>query len=56
MSYFLSYCLGCMRIIKEHLNCWQSKTEIKAEVFHGIKEVGSVLYWMGLLDIVLVSS
>ncbi|XP_071924433.1 protein PIR-like isoform X1 [Coffea arabica] len=44
---------GCMRIIKEHLNCWQSKTEIKAEVFHGIKEVGSVLYWMGLLDIVL---
>ncbi|XP_071922837.1 protein PIR [Coffea arabica] len=44
---------GCMRIIKEHLNCWQSKTEIKAEVIHGIKEVGSVLYWMGLLDIVL---
>lgn len=44
---------GCMRIVKEHLNCWQSKTEIKEEVLHGIKEIGSVLYWMGLLDIVL---
>ncbi|KAL3504109.1 hypothetical protein ACH5RR_033950 [Cinchona calisaya] len=44
---------GCMRIVKEHLNCWQSKTEVKVEVLHGIKEIGSVLYWMGLLDIVL---
>lgn len=44
-----------MRIIKEHLNCWQSKSEVKSEVLRGIKEIGSVLYWMGLLDIVLVS-
>ncbi|KAI5667752.1 hypothetical protein M9H77_17605 [Catharanthus roseus] len=44
---------GSMRIIKEHLNCWQSKSEVKSEVLRGIKEIGSVLYWMGLLDIVL---
>ncbi|GAA0138862.1 scaffold/adaptor protein [Lithospermum erythrorhizon] len=44
---------GCMRIVTEHFSCWQSKSELKAEVLHGIKEVGSVLYWMSLLDIVL---
>ncbi|KAI9186420.1 hypothetical protein LWI28_017065 [Acer negundo] len=43
---------GCMRIVKEHLN-WGAKSELKAEVLRGIKEIGSVLYWMGLLDIVL---
>jgi cytoplasmic FMR1 interacting protein len=43
---------GCKRLIKEHLK-WQSKSEMKAEVIRGIKEIGSVLYWMGLLDIVL---
>ncbi|KAL4637811.1 hypothetical protein ACB092_03G103200 [Castanea dentata] len=43
---------GCMRLVKEHLN-WGKKTELKAEVLRGIKEIGSVLYWMGLLDIVL---
>ncbi|XP_057961158.1 protein PIR isoform X1 [Malania oleifera] len=43
---------GCMRLIKENLN-WGTKSELKAEVLHGIKEIGSVLYWMGLLDIVL---
>ncbi|KAL7586887.1 hypothetical protein Lser_V15G35727 [Lactuca serriola] len=43
---------GCMRLVKELLK-WQSKTELKAEILHGIKEVGSALYWMGLLDIVL---
>lgn len=43
---------GCMRLIKENLN-WGTKTELKAEVLRGIKEIGSVLYWMGLLDIVL---
>lgn len=43
---------GCMRHIKEQLN-WTSKTELKLEVLHGIKEIGSILYWMGLLDIVL---
>ncbi|KAF3667355.1 putative leucine-rich repeat transmembrane protein kinase [Capsicum annuum] len=43
----------CMRLAKEHLSCWHSKSELKAEVLCGIKEIGSVLYWMGLLDIVL---
>ncbi|XP_028053953.1 protein PIR [Camellia sinensis] len=43
---------GCLRLVKEHLN-WGSKSELKAEVLRGIKEIGSVLYWMGLLDIVL---
>lgn len=45
---------GCMRLVKEQLN-WGTKSELKAEVLHGIKEIGSILYWMGLLDIVLVS-
>ncbi|CAI9755823.1 unnamed protein product [Fraxinus pennsylvanica] len=44
---------GCMRIVKEHLNCWHSKSELKAEALRGIKEIGSVLYWMSLLDIVM---
>lgn len=44
-----------MRLVKEHLN-WETKSELKAEVLHGLKEIGSVLYWMGLLDIVLVSN
>ncbi|CAK7341255.1 unnamed protein product [Dovyalis caffra] len=43
---------GCMRVVKGNLN-WGSKSELKAEVLRGIKEIGSVLYWMGLLDIVL---
>lgn len=43
---------GCMRLVKEHLN-WGTKSELKAEVLRGIKEIGSVIYWMGLLDIVL---
>ncbi|KAJ9553196.1 hypothetical protein OSB04_017241 [Centaurea solstitialis] len=43
---------GCMRLVKELLK-WQSKAELKTEILHGIKEVGSALYWMGLLDIVL---
>lgn len=46
--------LGCMRLINEQLN-WGKKAELKAEVLAGIKEIGSVLYWIGLLDIVLVS-
>lgn len=52
MDYFYT---GCVRLVKEHLN-WETKSELKAEVLHGIKEIGSVLYWMGLLDIVLVSN
>jgi hypothetical protein len=43
-----------MRVVKENLN-WGTKSELKAKVLRGIKEIGSVLYWMGLLDIVLVS-
>ncbi|CAM8960325.1 unnamed protein product [Rhodiola kirilowii] len=43
---------GCTRLVKEQLN-WGSKSEIKLEVLRGIKEIGSVIYWMGLLDIVL---
>ncbi|KAL6988945.1 hypothetical protein U1Q18_014695 [Sarracenia purpurea var. burkii] len=43
---------GCLRLVKEHLN-WGSKSELKTEVLRGIKEIGSVLYWMGLLDIVM---
>ncbi|CAN1233835.1 Protein PIR [Linum perenne] len=43
---------GCMRLVKESLT-WGTKSELKAEVLRGIKEIGSVLYLMGLLDIVL---
>ncbi|XP_031382066.1 protein PIR [Punica granatum] len=43
---------GCMRLINEQLN-WGKKSELKAEVLSGIKEIGSVLYWIGLLDNVL---
>lgn len=43
-----------MRLVKEQLN-WGTKSQLKAEVLRGIKEIGSVLYWLGLLDIVLVS-
>uniref|UniRef100_A0A2P2KUD7 Protein PIR n=1 Tax=Rhizophora mucronata TaxID=61149 RepID=A0A2P2KUD7_RHIMU len=43
---------GCMRLVKENLN-WGTKSELRAEVLRGIKEIGSVLYWMGFLDIVL---
>lgn len=50
----LIFCLGCMRNVHEHLNCWQSKPELKIETIRGIKEIGSVLYWISLLDIVLV--
>lgn len=46
---------GCMRLIREQLN-WGTKSELKSEVLRGIKEIGSVIYTMGLLDIVLVSS
>lgn len=44
-----------MRLIKEQLN-WGKKSELKAEVLRGIKEIGSALYWIGLLDIALVSA
>ncbi|GAB2287173.1 hypothetical protein Dimus_021557 [Dionaea muscipula] len=43
---------GCIRLIKEQLN-WGSKAGLKEEILHGIKEIGSTLYWMGLIDIVL---
>ena len=51
---FFLLCSGCMRLVRENLN-WGSKPELKSEVLRGIKEIGSVLYWMGLLDIVLVT-
>lgn len=51
---YISPCTGCMRLVKEQLN-WGTKSQLKAEVLRGIKEIGSVLYWLGLLDIVLVS-
>ncbi|KAL0351445.1 UNVERIFIED_CONTAM: protein PIR [Sesamum calycinum] len=44
---------GCIKIVQEHLNCWRAKSELKIEALRGIKEIGSVLYWMSLLDIVL---
>jgi hypothetical protein len=28
---------------------------VKTEVLHDLKEIGSALYWMSILDIVLVS-
>ncbi|KAB2629927.1 protein PIR [Pyrus ussuriensis x Pyrus communis] len=43
---------GCMRLVKEQLS-WGTKSQLKSEVLRGIKEIGSVLYWLGLLDIVL---
>ncbi|KAK4429686.1 protein PIR [Sesamum alatum] len=44
---------GCVKIVQEHFNCWQSKSELKIEALREIKEIGSILYWMSLLDIVL---
>ncbi|XP_050937293.1 protein PIR isoform X1 [Cucumis melo] len=43
---------GCIRLINESLN-WEAKSELRLEVLHGIKEIGSVLYLISLLDIVL---
>lgn len=51
---FTVLCKGCMKLIREQLN-WGTKSELKSEVLRGIKEIGSVIYTMGLLDIVLVS-
>ncbi|PPD76606.1 hypothetical protein GOBAR_DD26464 [Gossypium barbadense] len=43
---------GCMRLVKVQLS-WGRKSELEVEVLRGINETGSVLYWMGLLHIVL---
>ncbi|KAF0913715.1 hypothetical protein E2562_024597 [Oryza meyeriana var. granulata] len=43
---------GCEKIIHEILT-WEAKSEVKTEVLHDLKEIGSALYWMSLLDIVL---
>lgn len=43
---------GCQKIIHEQLT-WDIKSELKADVLHGLKEIGSAIYWMGLLDLVL---
>lgn len=43
---------GCQKMVHELLT-WGTKSELKAEVLHGLKEIGSALYWMALLDLVL---
>ncbi|VAI09806.1 unnamed protein product [Triticum turgidum subsp. durum] len=43
---------GCQKIIHEILT-WEAKSDVKIEVLHDLKEIGSALYWMSLLDIVL---
>uniref|UniRef100_M8D737 Protein PIR n=1 Tax=Aegilops tauschii TaxID=37682 RepID=M8D737_AEGTA len=43
---------GCQKIIHEILT-WEAKSDVKVEVLHDLKEIGSALYWMSLLDIVL---
>ncbi|KAL6649198.1 hypothetical protein ACP70R_013422 [Stipagrostis hirtigluma subsp. patula] len=43
---------GCRKIIHEILT-WEAKAEVKTEVLHDLKEIGSSLYWMSILDIVL---
>ncbi|KAK8965771.1 Protein PIR [Platanthera guangdongensis] len=43
---------GCLKIIHELLT-WAAKSELKSEVLHSLKDVGSALYWMSLLDLVL---
>ncbi|KAG0477890.1 hypothetical protein HPP92_012609 [Vanilla planifolia] len=43
---------GCKKFIQELLT-WETKSEPKAEVVQSLKEVGSALYWMSLLDLVL---
>lgn len=48
------YVIGCQKIVHEILT-WEAKSEVKTEVLHDLKEIGSALYWMSLLDIVLVS-
>ncbi|KAK1265836.1 Protein PIR [Acorus gramineus] len=45
-------CEGCQKFVHEQLN-WGLKTELKTEVLNELKELGSVLYWISLLDIVL---
>ncbi|KAM0845315.1 hypothetical protein ACQ4PT_056472 [Festuca glaucescens] len=43
---------GCQKIIHEILT-WEAKSDVKIEVLHDLKEIGSALYWMSLMDIVL---
>ncbi|XXG67953.1 hypothetical protein AAC387_Pa06g1174 [Persea americana] len=43
---------GCQKFVQDQLN-WGSKSALKAEIIHDLKEIGSILYWMGLLDIVM---
>ncbi|CAM0870705.1 unnamed protein product [Alopecurus aequalis] len=43
---------GCQKIIHEILT-WEAKSDEKIEVLHDLKEIGSALYWMSLLDIVV---
>ncbi|KAJ0967368.1 hypothetical protein J5N97_024285 [Dioscorea zingiberensis] len=43
---------GCQRSVHEQLT-WGMKAELKMEVLHNLKEIGSTIYCMGLLDVVL---
>jgi hypothetical protein len=49
-----AFIVGCQKIIHEILT-WEAKSDVKIEVLHDLKEIGSALYWMSLMDIVLVS-
>ncbi|TVU48420.1 hypothetical protein EJB05_08056, partial [Eragrostis curvula] len=48
----LDHISSCQKIIHEILT-WEAKSEVKTEVLHDLKEIGSALYWMSILDIVL---
>ncbi|XP_006854249.2 protein PIR [Amborella trichopoda] len=43
---------GSLRVIHEQLH-WASTSEFKVEILHCLKEIGSILFCMGLFDIVL---
>ncbi|CAN6460531.1 unnamed protein product [Victoria cruziana] len=43
---------GCVKFVQEHLH-WASKTDLRSEVLSVLKEIGSIIFLMGLLDIAL---
>ncbi|KAG6466978.1 hypothetical protein ZIOFF_075219 [Zingiber officinale] len=55
MCMYASLSAGCQKFIHEQLT-WGARSELKTEVLHGLKEIGSALYWLSLLDIVLVGN
>ncbi|KMZ69117.1 hypothetical protein ZOSMA_221G00260, partial [Zostera marina] len=42
----------CQKSVHEQLT-WASKSDIKYDILNELKELGSILYWIGLLDTVL---